>query len=167
MDLGTMANVATAAAVITGLIFGIAEIIRTRHEREERASFEVLHAMLTPEWIRSLLVVQGLPEPAAPDPEVDPRRLDAMQSVGIILETLGYAVFQRIVPLRVADDLLGGIIRLAWRKMRPSIEYERTRVGSQKYLEWFQWLAERLEEHHPGKTSLALGAHEAYRAWRP
>src|SRR5215469_8848029 len=53
MDLGTIANVATAAAVITGLFFGVAEIAHARREREERAAYEVVHAMLTPEWVRA------------------------------------------------------------------------------------------------------------------
>jgi hypothetical protein len=35
------------------------------------------------------------------------------------------------------------------------------------YMEWFQWLADRLDEHHPARTSVAVGAHEAYRQWRP
>lgn len=119
MDLGTIANVATAAAVITGLVFGLAEIVRARREREERAAFEMVHAMLTPEWLRSVLVVHMLPDGmAGPDLEADPRKLEAAQSVGIILETLGYSVF------------------------------------------------ERLEEHQPAKTSLALGAHQAFRDWR-
>jgi hypothetical protein len=102
-----------------------------------------------------------------PDLEADPRKLEAAQSVGIILETLGYSVFQRLVPLRMVDELLGGTVRVSWRKLRAFIEYERDRAGSQKAWEWFQWLVERLEEHQPAKTSLALGAHQAFRDWRP
>jgi hypothetical protein len=168
MELGTIANVATAAAVITGVAFGLAEVARVRREREERIAFEVVHAMLTAEWIRSIFVVQGLPEGILPaDIEADPRKLDAAHAVAVTLETLGYSVYQRIVPLRMADDLLGGITRVAWRKLGPLYEFERKRSGSQKSMEWFQWLAERLAEHQPGRTSLTLGAHEAYRDWRP
>src|SRR5438105_3257034 len=168
MDLATIANVATAAAVIIGVVFGIAEIAHARRDREDRAAFEVVHAMLTPEWMRSVIVVQSLPDGVARgELEADPRRLEAAQSVSVILETLGYSVFRRLVPLGVADDLLGGIIRLGWRKLRAYVEDERAHSGSQKTFEWFHWLAERLDELHPGKTSLTLGAQEAYRAWRP
>jgi hypothetical protein len=168
VDLGTIANVATAAAVIIGLVFGIAEIAHARREREERGAFEVVHAMLTPEWMRSMAIVQSLPDaiPAA-DLEADPKKLEAAVSVGIILETLGYSVYRRLVPLVVVDDLIGGTVRVAFRKMRGFIEFDRARVGSQKSWEWFQWLTERLEEHVPGKTTLALGAHQAHRNWRP
>src|SRR6059058_1042103 len=126
MDVGTIANVATAAAVITGLVFGIIEIV---HARRERGAFEVVHAMLTPEWMRSMAIVQSLPDgvPAA-DLEADPNKLEAAESVGIILETLGYSVYRRIVPLLVVDDLIGGTVRIAFRKMRGYIEYDRARV---------------------------------------
>ena len=76
-------------------------------------------------------------------------------------------MFARIVPLKTVDDLVGGTVRVAWRNLRQYVEFERNRAGSQKSWEWFQWLAERLDEHLPGKTTLALGAHQAHRTWRP
>jgi hypothetical protein len=73
--------------------------------------------------------------------------------------------FARIVPLQVVGDLMGGTVRLAWRKLRPYIEEERRRSGSRKTFEWFQWLAIQLERHSPGKTNLQVGAYEAYLDW--
>ena len=40
-------------------------------------------------------------------------------------------------------------------------------AGSQKNWEWFQWLAEQIDRHSKARTSLTLGAHDAYRDWRP
>ncbi len=85
----------------------------------------------------------------------------------VILEGLGYSVFARIVPLRVVADLVGGTIRLAWRKLSPYVEEERRRSGSQKSFEWFQWLARQLERHSPGATNLQRGAQDAYDDWDP
>ena len=162
-----IANLATAAAVISGVLFGVIELRHARREREDRAAFEVVHAILTPEWMRSAVQVQAIADGVAPAAlEADARALEASHSVGIILEALGYAVYKRIVPLEVVDDLVGGTVRLAWRKLRGYIAHERARSGSQKSWEWFQWLAERLDERS-GKTSLQLGAHEAHRDWRP
>ena len=93
--------------------------------------------------------------------------LHAGHAVGIILEGLGYSVYARIVPLQVVADLVGGTVRLAWRKLRPYIEEERRRSGSQKTFEWFQWLAVQLERYSPGKTDLETGAQEAYQNWKP
>src|SRR4029453_6457035 len=73
----------------------------------------------------------------------------------------------RIVPLHVVGDLLGGTVRLAWRKLRPYIEEERQRSGLQKTFEWFQWLSTQLDRYSPGKTNLEIGAHQAYQDWKP
>ena len=168
MDLSTIANLATALTVLIAVIFGIVEMRRARRDREERAAFTAVQAILTPEWMRSMLVVHNLPDNASARAiEADPRVVDAVSAVGIILEGLGYSVYARIVPLRVVGDLMGGTVRLAWRKLQPFIEEERRRSGSRKTFEWFEWLAKQLDRHVPGKTSLQLGAAEAYDNWQP
>jgi hypothetical protein len=118
--------------------------------------------------MKSMVLVQAIPEGAtAAKIETDPRVLEAAQSIGIILEGLGYAVFTRMIPLKVVDELMGGTVRVAWRKLRCCVEYERERADSQKTWEWFQWLAEQLDRHSTARTSLTVGAHDAYRDWRP
>ncbi len=168
MDLSTLANVATALAVLTAVAFGLLEARRARKERAERAAFAAVQAILTPEWMKSMIVVQSIPDGStASEIEGDARVFAAVQAVGCILEGLGYSVYARIVPLRVVGDLLGGTVRLAWRKVQSYVEEERRRSGSQKTFEWFQWLATQLERYSPGKTNLTRGAHQAYQDWRP
>jgi hypothetical protein len=168
VDLSTIANVATALTVLTGVGFGLMEARRARQERRERAAFAAVQVVMTPSWMNSMVLVQSIPDGAsAADIQNDPRRLEAAQRIGLILEGIGYSVFARIVPLSVVDDLLGGTVRVAFRKMRPYIEFERNRAGSRKTWEWFEWLAIQLDRHSLGKTSLQLGAHEVYRDWEP
>jgi hypothetical protein len=168
VDLSTLANVATALAVLTAVGFGLLEARRARKERAERAAFAAVQAILTSEWMKSMIVVQSIPDgSAASEIERDARVFAAVQAVGCILEGLGYSVYARIVPLRVVGDLLGGTVRLAWRKVQPYVEEERRRSGSQKTFEWFQWLATQLERYSPGKTNLKMGAHQAYQDWKP
>ncbi len=168
MDLATIANVATALTVITGVGFGLVEAQRSRRARQERAALTAVQTILTREWMKSMMVVQSIPDGSSASAiEADARVLDAAHAVGVTLEGLGYSVYARVVPLHVVADLVGGTVRLAWRKLRPYIEEERRRGGSQKTFEWFQWLATQLELHSPGKTNLQMGAHEAYRDWRP
>ncbi len=168
INLATIANIATALTVLTGVVFGLVEAHRARRARQERAAFAAVQAILTPEWIRSMIVVHGIPDESTVSAiESDARVLDAAHAVGIILEGLGYSVYARIVPLQVVADLVGGTVRLAWRKLQPYVEEERRRSGSQKTFEWFQWLAAQLERHSPGKTTLQTGAYEAYRNWQP
>ena len=168
VDLSTVANVATALTVLTAVAFGLIEMRHARREREERAAFVAVQAILTPAWIKSMTLVQSIADGTTPSQvEADPRLFQAVQSIACILESLGYAVFARMVPLNVVDELLGGTVRVAWRKLRGYVEYERERAGSQKNWEWFQWLAEQIDRHSKARTSLTLGAHDAYREWRP
>jgi hypothetical protein len=168
VDLSTLANIATALTVLTAVIFGLIEARHLRRDREERAALEAVHAMLTPAYMESFLLIQtSLPENASPaEVESNLDTLRAARSIGIVIEGLGYSVFERIVPLRIVDNLVGGNIRVIWRKLRRYVEFERERSGSQKTFEWFQWLAEQLERYQQGKTSLQIGAHQAYRDWK-
>jgi len=168
MDLATIANVATALTVITGVGFGLVEAHRSRRARQERAALTAVQAILTREWMKSMMVVQSIPDGSSASAiEGDARVLDSAHAVGVTLEALGYSVYAHVVPLHVVADLVGGTVRLAWRKLRPYIEEERRRGGSQKTFEWFQWLATQLDRYSPGKTNLQVGAHEAYRDWKP
>jgi hypothetical protein len=168
VDLSTLANVATALTVLIAVAFGLLESRRARHERAERAAFAAVQAILTPEWMKSMIVVHSIPDGSTASAiEADARVLAAVQAIGVILEGLGYSVYARIVPLQVVADLMGGTVRLAWRKVQPYVEEERQRSGSQKTFEWFQWLSTQLERYSPGKTTLEIGAHQAYQDWKP
>lgn len=168
MDLSTLANVATALTVLTGVAFGLIEMRRARREREERAAFAAVQALMSPEWMSSSMIVASIPDgTTAAEIEGDQGMLEAALKIATIMEGLGYSVFARIVPLSVADDLIGGMARIAWRKFKLFVEVERERTGTQNSWEWFQWLAEQLERHGKSKTNLKLGAPVAYRDWKP
>lgn len=168
MDLSTLANVATALTVLTGVAFGLIEMRRARRDREERAAFAAVQALMTPEWMSSSMLVASIPEgTSAAELGSDPRVLEAALKIATIMEGIGYSVFARIVPLSVADDLVGGMARISWQRFKPFAEAERVRTGTQKSWEWFQWLAEQLERYSRGKTNLTIGAQVAYRDWKP
>jgi hypothetical protein len=168
VDLSTIANVATALTVLTGVAFGVIEMRRARRDREERAAFAAVQALMTPEWMSSSMIVHAIPDGmTATEIENDPRILEAALKIATIMEGIGYSVFARIVPLSVASDLIGGTARVGWRKFRPFVEMERERAGTRKSWEWFQWLAEQLDRYPVAKTNLKFGAYEAYRNWRP
>src|SRR5436309_4460796 len=107
VDLATIANVATALTVITGVGFGLVEAQRSRRARQERAAFAAVQAILTPEWMKSMIVVHSIPDGSTASAiEADARVLAAVQVIGVILEGLGYSVYARIVPLQVVGDLM-------------------------------------------------------------
>jgi hypothetical protein len=123
---------------------------------------------MSPTWVKSAVIVRAIPDGmSASEIEADPRVLEAAQAVSSSLEGIGYAVFARVVPLKVVDDLVGGTARVAWRKLQKYIESERQRAGSQKSWEWFQWLVEQVDRHRPSDTTLTAGAQQVYRDWKP
>ncbi len=62
VDLSTVANIATALTVLTAVIFGVIEMRHARKEREERAAFVAVQAILTPAWMDSMTLVQAIAE---------------------------------------------------------------------------------------------------------
>src|SRR5947207_13547348 len=93
VDLSTVANVATALTVLTAVVFGLIEMRHARKEREERAALVAVQAILTPAWMKSMVLVQAIPDGAtASKIEADQRVLEAAHSIALILEGLGYAV---------------------------------------------------------------------------
>ena len=114
MDLSTIANIATALTLLIGVAFGLIEMHRARRDREERAAFVAVQALMTPEWMSSSMIVASIPDGTSADMiEADPRTLEAALKIATIMEGIGYSVFARIVPLSVADDLVGGMTRIA------------------------------------------------------
>jgi hypothetical protein len=74
VDLSTLANIATALTVLTAVVFGLIEMRRARKDREERAAFVAVQAILTPAWIDSMTLVQAISEGTTPSQiEADPR----------------------------------------------------------------------------------------------
>jgi hypothetical protein len=79
VDLGTIANVATALTVLVGVAFGLVEMRRARRDREERAAFAAVQALMTPEWMSSSMIVHSIPKgTTAAQLENDPRVLEAV-----------------------------------------------------------------------------------------
>src|SRR5213596_70026 len=139
---------------------------RARKEREERAAFIAVQAILTPAWIKSMTLVQAISEGTTPSQiEADPRLFQAVQSIACILESLGYAAFALMVGSFERSP------RAAGRYASPGANcaaMSNTHVSARvrKNCQWFQCLAEQIDRHSKAGTSLTPGAHEAYRDWR-
>jgi hypothetical protein len=155
-DLATLANLAEilgAIIVVGGVVFAVIQIRLFRRQRLEAAAVEVIRSWQSPEFTRAFTVIQKLPDGISgaklrahcPDCE------SMAMTIGNTFESFGVMVYRRIVPLAVIEELLGGALRK---------EQSRETV-----YEWFQWLAERLQEQ-PGFDTIE-GAHMKHRDWKP
>jgi hypothetical protein len=165
MTITTLAQLASSVAVLVAVVFGVLQLRQMAKTRAVLAAAELVRAMQTIEFARSVRLVMSLPDDAPLEViRADPEAAGAILSLSHVYESLGVMVFHRIVPLHLVDDLMGGYVRKTWQKVAPHVEARRSEYGV-FYGEWMQWLAERLHEHpSPGKLS---GAHVAHRAWTP
>lgn len=163
MNPAVVAAVASALTVVVALVFGTLTIRQWQRTRYLSAAAEMVHTLLTAEFTRSIARVLELPERAPVGSISTPELLHAVFVVTHGFESLGVLVFHRLLPLHLVDHLVGGYVRSSWKRLKPHVESQRAVLGI-TVGEWFQWLAERLEEDPaPGKL---LGAHVAHRAWR-
>jgi len=74
-------------------------------------------------------------------------------------------MFRGIVPLEMVDELLGGVCVESWARLNQYTQDFRAESDRKTMSEWFQCLAERLDEHHTryGRPP----AYEQHREWRP
>ncbi len=170
MNLQTLANIAEivgALLVITGVLFGLMEVRHYRQQRQEAASMEIMRAFQSHDFTRSLrLVMDYEQECQRCGEETIPQELqDAALLVSTTLEAVGLMVFQRIVPFRLIQQLMGGTIQASWRVLQPHTEWLREKLSRPSVHEWFQWLSERLDEHPEYLDE--IGAYSKYMDWKP
>ena len=157
---------ATLATLLPGVIFGILEIRRARKARAEKAAHDVFSVCIQDVFTDAQMLVLDLPLDASPAHIRDsPKLRRAAELVVNQYEYYGMMVFCRIVRLRTLDLLVGGLVQGNWLRLHKYIESERDALNIPKYGEWFQWLAERLEQYpQPEK---GVGAHIAFSTWEP
>jgi hypothetical protein len=168
MDLNTIANLARiigSIALITGVVFGIIQILHYRQQRRDLAAVQLVNSFLIPEFNKALRKVWSLPDDVSITElsELGEEWEEAAFQVGMTLETIGVLVYRRIVPLSILDELMGDAILVLWRKLRLWVENLRTEQKRDSAYEWFHWLSDRLTEMDRRTDA---GAHKIYRKWR-
>jgi hypothetical protein len=169
-DLQTLANLAEViggATVVGGVAFGMLQLREFRLQRATTASIDLIQSIQGPDYSRAVGLVHKLPDGVRAKAlrELGAEFEEAALMIGITFETIGLVTFRRVVPFSVVQDLVGGITLSMWRKLGVWTEEVREEQGHDTWLEWFQWLAERLREQ-----GSARGGEPAYRAfarWRP
>lgn len=99
------------------------------------------------------------------DESISKELQDAALKVSTTMEAIGLMVNQRIVPFRLVQQLMGGTIQASWRVLRAHTEWLREKLNRPSIHEWFQWLAERLDEYPEYQDE--VGAFTKYKDWKP
>ena len=148
MNATTVLGAVSSVAVVGALIFTAMQVRVANRTRAEHAAISIVEAAQSEAWTRGLNQLHRVPADSTAE-QIDALGsgvTDAIEQVGIRVETIGYMVWRGMVEIDMVDELFGGVIIFWWSRIRPFAERDRQRTSNPKSYEWFQWLAERLIE---------------------
>ena len=168
-NLSTLANLAEILGVIIvvgGLFFAMMQMRQTRQQRRELAAIELFRFFGNPKFTEAYQMVLHLPDGlSAADIRTKQASLeDAAMLISSTMENIGVMTFQRIVPFVIVNNLIGSSVIILWRKLERWATALRDELGDEAAFEWFQWLAERLEDYQPRNPH---PAYETHKDWIP
>ena len=170
MDLNNLANLAEIIGFFTilgGLWFALVQLLSIRGQRRDMAAIEIARAFQNPEFAHALLLVLSLPSGIRAEElrNKDERYEEAAMLVSLTLESVGIMVHQRMVPLNMVWELMGGVVLSVSDKLGVWIEDIRREQAREKFDEWIQWLATQLIKYE--KDIGPEPAFRRYQDWKP
>ena len=166
MALSQLAQILGGTAVVIALVFGMVQIHQFRRQRHDVAAIELMRSLQDHEFTHSFRLIYPLPEDMDPDDfrELGSEYEEAALALGARFESMGLLVYRESLPLHLVEEIIGGAVVLLWRRLRPWVELHRREQRHPLLFEWFQWLAERLDERgRPAQTPAYL----RFRDWKP
>ena len=159
-------DVITLSAILAGVIFGYAEVRRAKISRRDEAAMHIFESPLFDNHIDALFQILNLPEDASHDLiYADEKLARHALMIWTQMESWGTQVFHKKIDLHTLDIMVGGTVRLTWNRLRNYIFAERKKFKIENTGEWFQWLAERLDQYPSPEKG--LGAQTAFKDWKP
>lgn len=164
--LADMAEILGAIVVVGGLIFAIIQMRHFRQQRRELAAIELFRSFGNARFNQAYGHILSLPDGLSAN-EIDvqyPDRASCALLICTTMENIGVMTFQRIVPFLVVKNLIGASTVVLWRKLEHWVYDLRKSLDTPQAFEWFQWLAERLEEINDPNDQ---PAYEEHKDWKP
>lgn len=168
-DLAKLANLAEilgAIIVIGGLFFAVLQMRQIRQQRRDLAAIELFRSFGSANFTEAYNSVLHLPDglTAAEIRTRFPQQDKCAMLICTTMENIGVMAFQRIVPFLLVNNLIGGTTVVLWRKLEMWVADLRDQIENPAAFEWFQWLAEKLDEYDEINP---LPAYEAHKEWKP
>ena len=157
--LASIAEILGGVAVLFAISFGFLEFRRYKAAEQREAAASLALSYQTPELAATLRIVLELPEPIDMRQyrDLPDAKKDLIWSMFCSMESMGILVFRGELPIELVDEFFSIPIMDGWHKLLPYVEDLRRESGRLNAWEWYQWLHERLAEHH--KTSPRIPAH--------
>ena len=143
-----IANLAIALSFIVGLIFGIVQVKAAARDRRERLTLETLRAFHSREFVELMhyVIYQDMPINQEGLLKLPVHDQTSLVQFSQEMESLGILVAEGLINLDLVDKTLGSFVTTAWQKYKTLFLDARENLPDPFLGEYFQWLAERIEE---------------------
>jgi hypothetical protein len=148
-DLITLiANLALTLSFIVALVFGIFQVQAARRDRSERLTLDTLRNFQTRDFAELMQHVNSHHLPANRN---EWNRTPAAEQVIFLqfaqeMESLGLLVAENLIDIDLVDKTIGSLVSTTWEKYKPMILDSRERLPDPFLAEYFQWLAEKIDD---------------------
>lgn len=160
--LANMAEILGAIIVVGGLFFAMLQMRHLRQQRRELAAIELFRFFGNPKFTQAYQKILHLPDNMSAEEirQGADKIEDAAMLISSTMESIGVMTFQRIVPFVVVNNLIGASSIILWRKLENWALALREEIDDEQAFEWFQWLAERLEQYSEKDADPAYKVHK-------
>ena len=168
MNLALIFQIISTTIMVIGVLFGIQNIRQYLSSRKRESAILMLNSFQTSEFVRGLLYIFDLPDQANKE-QLDALPEDKFMAIYMVLgtwERLGILVYRGEIDMDLMDDAYSGPVVQSWQKLGAYIYEFRAHVQRDTAFEWFQWLAERMQEREESQPVPAYIAHRNWRARR-
>jgi hypothetical protein len=146
--ISLLANLALTLSFIVAVIFGIAQVKAASRDRRERLTLEALRNFQTREFAEMTTYITSHDFPSNREGmmalPVDEQVILFQYSQQ--MEALGILVADRLINIDLVDKTLGSLVITAWEKYKPMFVDIRQNQPDPFLGEYFQWLAEKINE---------------------
>lgn len=169
MELEQIANIVEiigVLALISAIIFGWIQIRQHRNDTRNAALIALASSFEDQEFTDAYMLVTSLQENITLE-EIRAQGKDyerAALRIAMKFETVGLMIYKGYVPIDALEDLVGGAALAIWEILHQYVDDMRVNRRHPSFMEWFQWLIERLQER--GKRD-SLPAYDAHKDWVP
>ncbi len=164
MTLSNIANIVEIVgilAILYGLFFGAVQLRQHRAQRRDLAILECTRLFENEDFTEAYRLIQELPSGVTGKQldEHDAHYRSAAIRIVMKFEAIGLLVHRGVIPLDAADDLVGGAVIAVWGKLEAYIRETRENSSNPFFMEWFQWLVDRLKQRQAVDRKPAFLAH--------
>ena len=164
VEVAKIIEILGVLAVIAGIGFGLLQLKQNHRQRRDMAILEVAHSFEDRDFTEAYKLLTEL-ENGISNEQLEALGDEYLTSAFRVImkfETIGLLVFKGVVPMHAMEDLVGGAALNIWGVLKDWAQEIRKTRGQESFLEWYQWLAERLEERG---ESIRPPAHIEHANW--